>query len=71
MKQLEQRVLTLYNAILLHQINSVCSYYSHQRLVFFHSFMNLGEWNEGLQQVVETEKVLLEDWKKYDEVNAQ
>jgi hypothetical protein len=44
LQQLEQKVFTLHKAILLYQIESVCSYYSHQGLVFVGNLANLGNF---------------------------
>jgi hypothetical protein len=57
LQQLEQKVFTLHKAILLYQIESVCSYYNPQGLVFVGNLANLDKWKGG--HVKDAEKTYL------------
>lgn len=69
--QLKPKVLDLYKAILLYQMKSVISYYKHQGVVFARALANLDNWDGDLEDVKTAEKVLLDDWKVYDQIMAQ
>ena len=62
LRQLEEKIVALYKALLLYQMKSVCSYYKHQVLVFLRGLANLDKWDADLTTVTDAEKNLLNDW---------
>jgi hypothetical protein len=65
-KQLEQKVVELYKAILLYQMKSVCSYYRNQYKEFFFNLVDSKDWDGAQMNVVNAEKALKEDWEQYN-----
>ncbi len=53
--QLEDKVISLYKALLLYQMKSVCSYYQNQGLVFLRGLLNLDDWSSDLKSVTDME----------------
>ena len=70
-KQLEQRVIELYNAILLYQMKSVCSYYQNQYKEFFLNLVDLKDWDGARTNVTTAENTLKEDWEQYNSVQKK
>jgi len=70
LRQLEEKILALYKALLTYQMKSVYSYYRNQGLVFlrglFRSLANLDDWDGDLKTVTDAEASLLNDWDMYD-----
>jgi N-terminal domain of NWD NACHT-NTPase/NACHT domain len=69
-KQLEQRIIELYKAILLYQMKSVCSYYWNQYKEFFLNLVDLKDWDGTRTNVESAEKTLKEDWEQHRNVQA-
>jgi N-terminal domain of NWD NACHT-NTPase/NACHT domain/WD domain, G-beta repeat len=69
-KQLEQRVVELYKAILMYQMKSVCSYYWNQYKEFFLDLVDLKDWDGARTNVENAEKTLKEDWEQHRKVQA-
>ncbi|KAK4245655.1 vegetative incompatibility protein HET-E-1 [Corynascus novoguineensis] len=68
--KLEERVITLYKALLLYQMKSVCSYYRHQAFEFLRALANWDDWDGYLEAVRDAEKCLLDDWGQFDKIRA-
>lgn len=58
LQQLEAKVITLYKALLLYQMRSVCSYYRHQGYSFLRDLVNLDDWDADLQSIKAAEESL-------------
>lgn len=58
LKQLERSVLTLYKALLLYQMKSVCSYYRNQGVVALRSLVVWDNWEGDLTEVTDAEAVV-------------
>jgi hypothetical protein len=56
--QLEKAVITLYKALLLYQMKSVCSYYQKRHVVFFRGLVNLDDWDGDLESVTTAEDAI-------------
>ena len=69
-KQLEQRVVELYKAILLYQMKSICSYYRNQYKEFFLNLVDLKGWDGARTNVTTAENTLKEDWEQYNLVQV-
>ncbi len=63
--QLEGRVVTLYKALLLYQMKSVCSYYRNQGLVFLRGIVKLDDWDDDLKLVTDAEAAVQDDAAQY------
>jgi hypothetical protein len=70
-QQLEKTIVTLYKALLLYQMKSVCSYYRSQVLVFFRSLANLDNWDDDLKSVTDAEVALQTDSGQYNDQHAK
>jgi hypothetical protein len=69
-KQLEQKVVELYKAILLYQMKSVCSYYRNQYKEFVRNLVDLKAWDGARTSVETAEETLKEDWEQYRNLQA-
>lgn len=69
-KQLEQRIIELYKAILQYQMKSVCSYYRNQYKEFFFNLVDLKDWDGARTDVESAENTLKEDWEQYRKTQA-
>jgi hypothetical protein len=69
-RQLEQRVIELYTAILLYQMKSVCSYYRNQYKEFFLNLVDSKDWDGARTDVENAETTLKEDWEQHRKVQA-
>jgi hypothetical protein len=65
LEQLTKAVITLYKALLLYQMKSVCSYYRNQGLVFLRALVNLDNWDGDLKSVTDAEDAILRDSGQY------
>jgi hypothetical protein len=65
LQQLEERVKSLYKALLLYQMKSVCSYYRNQGLVFLRGLLNLDDWTGDLTSVMNAETAVRNDTSQY------
>jgi len=63
--QLEERVVRLYEALLLYQMKSVCSYYRNQGLVFLRGMLSLDNWDGDLKLVTDAEAAVEHDAAQY------
>lgn len=54
-QNLENTVVSLYKALLLYQVKTVCSYYRHQGLVFLRALVSLDDWDGDLENVKKAE----------------
>lgn len=66
-QQLEETVKSLYKALLLYQMKSVCSYYRNQGLVFLRGLLNLDDWTGDLANVTNAESAVRNDISQYTE----
>ena len=71
LQQLENTVVALYEALLLYQMKSVCSYYRNQGLVFLRGLANLDDWDGNLKSVTDAEDALQKDSDKYNNQQAK
>jgi hypothetical protein len=58
LKHLEELIVTLYEAILLYQMKSVCSYYRHQGFNFLLQLRKWDDWDGVLKSVIDAETML-------------
>lgn len=65
LQQLEERVKSLYKALLQYQMKSVCSYYRNQGLVFLRGLLNLDDWTGDLTSVTDAETAVQSDSDQY------
>jgi hypothetical protein len=65
LEQLEKAVITLYKALLLYQMKSVCSYYRNQSVVFLRGLVNLDGWDGDFKSVTDIEDALQRDSEQY------
>jgi hypothetical protein len=65
LEQLKKAVITLYKALLLYQMKSVCSYYRNQGVVFLRDLVNLDGWDNDLKSVIDAEDALQRDSEQY------
>ncbi|KAL7919851.1 WD40-repeat-containing domain protein [Trichoderma austrokoningii] len=63
--QIGEQILSLYKALLLYQMKSVCSYYRHQGYEFLRNLANLNHWDDDIQTVRAAEDVLRNDMDQY------
>lgn len=68
---LRERVVSLYEELLLFLIQSVCSYYSHQGLVFSKNLAGLEDWTASLTSIKEAESMLQTDSDQYNKLHAR
>ncbi|KAK4233816.1 hypothetical protein C8A03DRAFT_38447 [Achaetomium macrosporum] len=61
LRQLENRIVELYKALLQYQMKSVCSYYRNQGLVFLRGMFNLDDWDGDLKLVTDAEAAVQND----------
>jgi hypothetical protein len=64
-RDLEAQIVDLYKQLLLYQIKSVCSYYSHRAFVFVKDLVNHYDWDGDLANIKQAESVFGEDSKIY------
>ncbi|KAK4220598.1 NACHT domain-containing protein [Podospora fimiseda] len=60
-RQLEDRLVDLYKALLSYQIKSVYSYFQNRGLIFFQDMIKLDDWDAELEAVQEAEKSFQDD----------
>ncbi|KAK4232915.1 hypothetical protein C8A03DRAFT_39421, partial [Achaetomium macrosporum] len=65
LRQLEERIIKLYKALLLYQMRSVCSYYRNQGLVFLRGMLSLDNWDGDLKLVTDAETAVEHDAAQY------
>ncbi|OAQ74440.1 Vegetative incompatibility protein HET-E-1 [Purpureocillium lilacinum] len=71
LRQLEEKVLALYKALLLYQMKSVCCYYRHQGYVFLRALANLDDWDADLKTVNDAEETVRADWEQYNKIRGK
>ncbi|KAB5528994.1 hypothetical protein GE09DRAFT_405345 [Coniochaeta sp. 2T2.1] len=71
LQQLEEKVVTLYEALLLYQMKSVCSYYQHQGYVFLRGLASLDKWDADLTTVTDAEDSLQRDSDQYNKLHTK
>src|SRR6266566_165236 len=71
LRQLKDKVVALYKALLLYQMKSVCSYYKHQGLVFLRDLANWREWDAALKTVTDAENTLQRDSDQYNKLHTK
>jgi N-terminal domain of NWD NACHT-NTPase len=69
-RQLKQRIVELYKAILLYQMKSVCSYYRNQYKEFFLDLLDPEDWGSARKNIENAENTLKEDWEQLRRVQA-
>ncbi len=70
-QQLEHRIVTLYKALLLYQMKSACSFYSHQGWVFLRGLANLDDWDADLKNARDAESALQADLDQFNTQHAK
>ncbi len=65
LQRLEEKVVALYEALLLYQMKSVCRYYRHQSYTFLRDLANLDKWDADLRTVTDAEDSFRRDWDQY------
>lgn len=70
MEKLEEKVLELYKAILLYQMQSVCYYYRHQDKTFGRAVLDMDNWDDMRNAVKDAEDDLMKYWNQYNQVKA-
>jgi hypothetical protein len=68
---LENKVVALYEALLLYQIKSACSFYRNQGLVFLRGLANLDDWDVDLKSVTDAEAALQKDLDQFNNQHAK
>ena len=68
LRQLEEKVLALYKALLLYQMKSVCCYYRHQGYIFLRALAYLDDWVGDLKTVNDAEETFRADWEQYNKI---
>jgi hypothetical protein len=68
---LESKVVALYEALLLYQIKSACSFYRNQGLVFLRGLANLDDWDADLKSVTDAEAALQKDLDQFNNQHAK
>ncbi|TQW01484.1 NACHT and WD40 domain protein [Cordyceps javanica] len=63
--KLKERIVSLYKAVLMYQMKSVCSYYRFQGWEFLRGFITLDSWDGDLSAVTTAEAVLQQDVKQH------
>ncbi|KND93793.1 Vegetative incompatibility protein HET-E-1 [Tolypocladium ophioglossoides CBS 100239] len=71
LRQLEEKVVALYKALLLYQMKSICSYYRHQGLVFLRGLVNCDDWDADLKNVKDAEETVQGDSDQYNRFHAK
>lgn len=66
-QQIEERVISLYKAILFYQMKSVCVYYKSRGLVFLQGLTNWNDWGGYLKAVTDAEQSLEKDSTQFRE----
>lgn len=64
--QLKRRMVELYQALLLYQMGSTCSYYRAKGLNFLRGLVNMDDWESQLQSVKDAENRLKQDSGHYN-----
>ncbi|PWY75304.1 WD40 repeat-like protein [Aspergillus sclerotioniger CBS 115572] len=64
-KDIEARIIDLYQSLLFYQIKSVCFYYKKQLFVLARGILDLDDWSRDLQGVKDAEDHLLRDSSLY------
>lgn len=67
----QDKVITLYKALLLYQMKSVCSFYSDQGLVFLRELPSLDNWDADLQGIMKAELSLQTDLNRLNNEYAK
>jgi N-terminal domain of NWD NACHT-NTPase/NACHT domain len=70
-EELKKRIIRLYEAILLYQIRSVCSYYQNQGWEFLRGFITLDDWDGDLRSITKTEEELKGDSNVFAQLQFQ
>ncbi|KND89309.1 Vegetative incompatibility protein HET-E-1, partial [Tolypocladium ophioglossoides CBS 100239] len=70
LRQLEEKVVALYKALLLYQMKSICSYYRHQGYVFLRALANWDDWDAHLKTITDAEDTLRRDSSQYNKQHA-
>lgn len=64
---LEDDILTLYRAVLIYQIKSVCSYYNNQGVNFVRGLLKIDDWDALLRAVMIAEQTLQSNLRNYQD----
>jgi hypothetical protein len=70
-QKLQERLVSLYKALLQYQMKSVCSYYRHQGYVFLRSLAYLDDWDADLKTITDAEDALQKDSDQYNKLHAK
>jgi hypothetical protein len=68
---LESKVVALYEALLLYQIKSACSFCRNQGLVFLRGLTNVDDWDADLKSVTDAEATLQKDLDQFSNQHAK
>ncbi|KAJ6439240.1 Vegetative incompatibility protein HET-E-1 [Purpureocillium lavendulum] len=71
MRQLEAKVVALYEALLLYQMKSICNYYRHQGYVFLRGLALRDDWDADLKIVTDAEATLQRDSDQYNRLEER
>ncbi|KAK4107453.1 hypothetical protein N656DRAFT_741730, partial [Canariomyces notabilis] len=64
--QLENRIVELYKALLLYQMESVCSFYRHKTWIVLRGLAKVDDWDAYLKSVTDTEATLQTDLNQFN-----
>ncbi|CAK7236679.1 hypothetical protein SBRCBS47491_009721, partial [Sporothrix bragantina] len=68
---LRERIVSIYRALLVFLIQSVCSYYSPQFPVFLKNLAGLEDWTASLKSIKDAESILQTDSDQYNKLHAK
>lgn len=71
LEKLEEKVLELYKAILLYQMQSVCYYHQNQVKAFGRAILGKDDWDGMRKAVEDAEDDLMKYWCQYNNVRAR
>lgn len=71
LESLEETVITLYQALLLYQMKSVCSYYRNRFSGFLHALANMDDWDGELKNILDAESKVQADSMQYTQQHAR
>lgn len=69
--QLEEKIVSLYRALLLYQMKSVCFYYRHRGYEFLRDLANWNHWDDNIKTVRAAEDDLRNDIDQYIQIQGK
>jgi N-terminal domain of NWD NACHT-NTPase/NACHT domain len=64
--ELKNRIVSLYEALLLYQIKRTCCYYRNQLWLFLSRFLDIDDWSGNLQALTDAEDAVRKDSEQYN-----